>query len=361
MVKRATKGNDTNENPIVIPRVPIKELENCEITVKDARKLYPSQDKHKSTKKNSNVSLTKDSNKKLAISEDSVKENSKRQQSYFEPHKKQGILGILRINKRNFNEAYVRIEGQPDLLILGAKYRNRGLDGDSVFAELLEGRDLEKAKKQYEEHAQKRFIEINARQEKVNLETQEYEYEPRVDRVFAKIVGIAKSIAYTQVHPGYLTVNRPNSDGPPNDKFLWFCPLGNQIPFMMVSKQSIPTQILTEIKYTNKKLLYKVKIKSWDEKGPFPLGKYIGKLGEVGELGTESESLLVAAGITWNEFDDKVIDSLVPTPWEIPKEEWERRIDMTKECVFSIDPPTAKDLDDALSCEELGEGKFRIG
>ena len=29
--------------------------------------------------------------------------------------------------------------------------------------------------------------------------------------------------------------------------------------------------------------------------------------------------------------------------------------------LFSIDPPTARDLDDALSVEPLGEGKWRVG
>jgi len=32
-----------------------------------------------------------------------------------------------------------------------------------------------------------------------------------------------------------------------------------------------------------------------------------------------------------------------------------------KHCIFSIDPPTAKDLDDALSCVLLPNGNFEIG
>jgi exoribonuclease R len=32
-----------------------------------------------------------------------------------------------------------------------------------------------------------------------------------------------------------------------------------------------------------------------------------------------------------------------------------------KHCIFSIDPPTAKDLDDALSCVPLPNGNFEIG
>lgn len=32
-----------------------------------------------------------------------------------------------------------------------------------------------------------------------------------------------------------------------------------------------------------------------------------------------------------------------------------------KHCIFSIDPPTAKDLDDALSCVLLLNGNYEIG
>ena len=34
------------------------------------------------------------------------------------------------------------------------------------------------------------------------------------------------------------------------------------------------------------------------------------------------------------------------------------RRDYRSSCVFTIDPATARDLDDALSCEDLGDGKI---
>jgi hypothetical protein len=33
----------------------------------------------------------------------------------------------------------------------------------------------------------------------------------------------------------------------------------------------------------------------------------------MGELPTESEALLISSGITWEEFSDEVLESLVPT------------------------------------------------
>ena len=51
--------------------------------------------------------------------------------------------------------------------------------------------------------------------------------------------------------------------------------------------------------------------------------------------------------------------SCLPTtvPWSIPQSEMEYRRDLRSQCVFTIDPSTARDLDDAVSCEELGDGR----
>ena len=47
-------------------------------------------------------------------------------------------------------------------------------------------------------------------------------------------------------------------------------------------------------------------------------------------------------------------------PWCIPETELEYRRDFRDSCIFTIDPATARDLDDALSCEDLGNGILSI-
>lgn len=39
----------------------------------------------------------------------------------------------------------------------------------------------------------------------------------------------------------------------------------------------------------------------------------------------------------------------------------EYRKDLRDECIFTIDPETAKDLDDAVSCKELPNGNLKVG
>ncbi len=51
--------------------------------------------------------------------------------------------GVIRINKRNHQDAYVTIKGMPDdIYIAGSKNRNRALEGDVVAVVLLEGLEL---------------------------------------------------------------------------------------------------------------------------------------------------------------------------------------------------------------------------
>lgn len=47
--------------------------------------------------------------------------------------------------------------------------------------------------------------------------------------------------------------------------------------------------------------------------------------------------------------------------WEIPNLELDKRVDLRSERVFTIDPESAKDLDDAVSCSSLADGRLKIG
>jgi DIS3-like exonuclease 2 len=47
--------------------------------------------------------------------------------------------------------------------------------------------------------------------------------------------------------------------------------------------------------------------------------------------------------------------------WIIPKSEIKQRLDLRKKRIFTIDPITAKDLDDALSIEKITDTIYEIG
>ena len=83
-------------------------------------------------------------------------------------------------------------------------------------------------------------------------------------------------------------------------------------------------------------------------------------LGEAGEIEPETEGILMEHGVDSSDFPQPAIDCLPQVsddnPWQIPEHEFTYRRDFRKECVFTIDPATARDLDDALHCNHLGDG-----
>lgn len=58
----------------------------------------------------------------------------------------------------------------------------------------------------------------------------------------------------------------------------------------------------------------------------------------------------------------QALECLPDTPWAIPEDEVAAsRRDLRGTCVFTIDPPTARDLDDALSVTRLENGHLAVG
>ncbi|WPT17609.1 DIS3-like exonuclease 2 [Picochlorum sp. SENEW3] len=107
---------------------------------------------------------------------------------------------------------------------------------------------------------------------------------------------------------------------------------------------------------------YEASIIAWNEKDGFPRIKVKSMLGKPGTLETDIQALLKAEKIDDGDlFDEEVLKCLPETPWRIPQNEYSQRRDLRTHRIFSIDPETAKDLDDALSIEPLEHGKYRIG
>ena len=59
--------------------------------------------------------------------------------------------------------------------------------------------------------------------------------------------------------------------------------------------------------------------------------------------------------------EKKVNEFLPKTPWSVPMEEYKKRRDMRDICIFTIDPATARDLDDALHCIKLDDDLYEVG
>jgi protein SSD1 len=71
--------------------------------------------------------------------------------------------------------------------------------------------------------------------------------------------------------------------------------------------------------------------------------------------------LLKDSNFSTADFAEAVLKCLPPIPYSIPPRELEIRRDFRDTRLFTIDPSTAKDLDDAMSITRLENGNYEVG
>lgn len=101
-----------------------------------------------------------------------------------------------------------------------------------------------------------------------------------------------------------------------------------------------------------------VELTQW-QKGR-PEGKVVEVLGAGGTHRAEMHAILMEFGLD-SSFPESVESAAEEARSWITPEEIATRRDFRDILTFTIDPDDAKDFDDALSFEELGEGRYRIG
>ncbi|KAL8568097.1 hypothetical protein ACOMHN_000321 [Nucella lapillus] len=152
---------------------------------------------------------------------------------------------------------------------------------------------------------------------------------------------------------------RPMQDSSHN--FALFAPNDSRVPRIMIPTAELP-QGFKERPEDFARILFIARITDWNETSRMPRGTLAKSLGEAGQLEPETEAILLENNIDTSDFSDEVLACLPEeTPWTIPREELQWRRDLRKECVFTIDPSTARDLDDALHCTDLGDGVYEVG
>ncbi|EPB77769.1 RNB-like protein [Ancylostoma ceylanicum] len=167
-----------------------------------------------------------------------------------------------------------------------------------------------------------------------------------------------------------------------------FSPSDSRIPRMMINASQLPNDFFNRPQ-DFAKFLFVAKIAEWPENSLMAHGNLEKQLGLAGEIDVETEGLLITHEIDTREFSDEVIACLPSVSsesgWQIDQvqflsdfffavaivinscetlklqEELAKRRDLRDEIIFTIDPKTARDLDDALSikpCDDVdGAGK----
>ncbi|EIW82128.1 RNB-domain-containing protein [Coniophora puteana RWD-64-598 SS2] len=312
------------------------------------------------------------------------------------------VVGILRVNKRNRSDAYVATEVlDADIYICGSKDRNRALEGDIVAIELLDVDEVWGTKKEKEE--KKRKKEENSaydfkstagrkddkKKDDVEVEGQGlmlFEDEEVTDEVKPQYAGHVVAVVERmpgQLFSGTLGLLRPSSaatkekqeaerrerEGDRGDeprrpierpKIVWFKPTDKRVPLIAIpTEQAPPDFVQNSEAYANK--LFVACIKRHPISSLHPFGTLAEELGPIGDIEVETSALLKDCNFPTEEFSESVMKCLPPTPWTIPEREFEVRKDLRQERIFTIDPESAKDLDDAVSVKLNDDGTYDIG
>ena len=294
--------------------------------------------------------------------------------------------GNLRISAKNYEMAWVSLrEFKRDLVILGMAPRNRALDGDVVVLEILPKENwkiMHDEMKYHEDLVEDTGEKLNnlhltseddngngeksgstlpgspkspGEKRKIDVNEVPEQYLQRT----AKVVYIIEK-KHPRIACGYL---RPMKD--PNDPDGLFSPTDCRLPRFRIAHSDCPPGFFNRPQDFATTLMI-VRLTEWHREAPLDSclakGVFSRSLGEAGEIEPETDSILLINDIDSSPFSQEVLDCLPKDlPWKIPQEELESRRDFRDVCVFSIDPATARDLDDALHCTKLDDGTFELG
>ncbi|XP_042573567.1 DIS3-like exonuclease 2 isoform X2 [Cyprinus carpio] len=297
------------------------------------------------------------------------------------------IKGVLRINPKKYKEAFVPSpDGSADIFLDGIAARNRALNGDVVVVKVLPPEQWKEVSGDINERTLANQMVPKAPDVIVEARYNED------DEVIGKMKNVClhdKAPVTTQSvkHGSAFNISGSSSERAmqrtgkvviifeqkhsraasgflkflPNKNFAMFSPVDHRIPRVNVPLVDCPADFVSRPgDYEN--VLFICRITHWPADNNFAEGRLAKTLGQAGEIEPETEGIMTEYDVDFSEFLEEVLNCLPQDlPWSIPAHELSRRRDLRKECVFTIDPATARDLDDALSCKQLSDGNFEVG
>eukprot|EP00127_Corallochytrium_limacisporum_P000467 Clim_evm23s13 gene=Clim_evmTU23s13 len=144
--------------------------------------------------------------------------------------------------------------------------------------------------------------------------------------------------------------------------FFEFKPLDDRMPMVKCAFAECPQGFQDNYR-EHMNSLYAISIIDWPRDSHDAVGKVNLMIGLRGTIEAENLATRVTHDLSSDDFSDDVNADLPVLPWSIPEEEIKKRWDLRKECIFTIDPATARDLDDAVSIKELPgpDGTYEVG
>ena len=103
-----------------------------------------------------------------------------------------------------------------------------------------------------------------------------------------------------------------------------------------------------------------VRIVDWRDGDRLPQGELVDILGAAGDNDAEMHAILLEYNLPY-KFEEQVERAANAIDGRITERDIAERRDMRRVPTLTIDPADAKDFDDALSIQKIGEGKWEVG
>uniref|UniRef100_A0A182QG38 DIS3-like exonuclease 2 n=1 Tax=Anopheles farauti TaxID=69004 RepID=A0A182QG38_9DIPT len=267
------------------------------------------------------------------------------------------VEGLLRINSRNNMQSFVDDASRiGNIYINSILLRRCAMEGDRVRVFVL-------SDAQSDDEAEEEETEVGNRSV---LPEEDVSMTVKSQNNAGFVVSLLEKRHNRQCVGKFLPA------APGKKHYRMFMPRDMRIPPVRVFKQDWPNALLESRKDTAvesesvqasvpdvTEVLYQAEIIEWQDE--VPIGTILKSIGKCGDLEVENESILVEHNLDVTPYGEEILAQLPAVPYCIPDEELARREDLRGECIFTIDPATARDLDDALSCKRLANGNFQIG
>ena len=198
-------------------------------------------------------------------------------------------------------------------------------------------------------------------------------------RPVGRVVAVHETSPRRDVVTGYLDLADAESAG--SAGALRFFPSDPKLPLMDVDARETALPEVCAAAASGKgmetlrKRLVVARLDSWPPAQTHPTCVVTEVLGDAEDLATATAALVAEHAVLGAQaFSAEALRCLPEVPvardpatgrasrrWTIPERERAARRDFTKTRVVSIDPASARDLDDALHCERMADGGLRVG
>jgi exoribonuclease R len=307
--------------------------------------------------------------------------------------------GVLRVNPKKPNDAFC-VTGSSDILIRGKYDRNRGFNGDTVVVEIFPEADWHRSTKEEEEEGMD--LEVRGalgvsvpEEDKAEILLSASDFQKLSGGMFAaapkllttpasvvpptgviktgKVVYVAKCVWKERTYACSLQPNKMDQGDSPvqeiseSDTIIRAVPVDKRIPWILIQLNDVVKKTLKLPGKLDRNILYPIQVQKWNENGALPLGRLKGvAYGRVGQPEVEAKVCMAEQGLEDHEEDfpksvyDEV-EAMQTNFWQELEQEASKRIDLRKKRIFTIDPLTARDLDDAIHVDIINDEFVEVG